>query len=315
MRWRYASRSDRAWAVVVRQLLIEGLVLACIGAALGLFVAGQGITLLRTAAPQFHQLADVQINVRIVAFTLTLAVVTTGPFSLAPALHATRVDLAGRLAHGGRGVTGPRHGLQRALVVAQVTLAVVLLTGAGLVVRSFDRLQHVSPGFSAANVVAFRISAQWSERPEAVGARQARTLSAVCEPFRESARWHSGSVLPAAATFTPEQIQIVEQPAAAQRFSEMRAVSADYFRVLQVPVLQGRTCRDDPAQLRSSEILVNRTFTERFFSPGNVSPISQHLIIGSASNARPAQIVGVVGDVRERGLASEAAPMACMSAA
>ena len=89
---------------VVRQLCLEGLVLACCGAALGLLVAHQGLRLLRDAAPQLPRLRDVTVDGRIIAFTMTLAVLTTVLFSLAPALHATRVDLVRRLARGGRSV-------------------------------------------------------------------------------------------------------------------------------------------------------------------------------------------------------------------
>ena len=292
--------------IVVRQLCLEGLVLACIGAALGLLVADHGARLLRDAAPQLPRLRDVTVDGRIIAFTTALAALTTLLFSLAPAVHATRIDLGRRLAQGGRSVAPGRLGLQRALVVVQVTLAVVLLTGAGLVVRSFDRLQRVSPGFSASNVLAFRISAQWSERPQAVAARQFRTLERLrAIPGVTAAAF--GSVLPAGATFTPEEIRITELPAAETRFAELRMVSGDYFRVLQVPVVQGRSCRDDPRQLQSSEILVNRRFADRFFRDEN--PIGRHVVTGTASYSRPAEVIGVVSDVRERGLASEPEPM------
>jgi predicted permease len=164
----------------------------------------------------------------------------------------------------------------------------------------------VSPGFSPSNVLAFRISAQWSERPDAVAARQFRTLERLrAIPGVTAAAF--GSVLPAGAVFTPEEIRIVEQPAGEPRFAEVRTVSGDYFRVLQVPVLQGRTCRDDPRQLRSSEILVNRSFADRFFR--DERPLGRHVVTGTASYARPDEIVGVVSDVREGGLTTEAAPM------
>jgi len=292
--------------IVVRQLCLEGLMLACCGAGLGLLVADQGVQLLRHAAPQLPRLRDVTIDGRIIAFTMTVAVLTTLMFSLAPALHATRAGLVGRLAQGGRSVAPGRLGLQRTLVVVQVTLAVMLLTGAGLVVRSFNRLQHVSPGFSPSNVLAFRISAQWSERPDAVAARQFRTLERLkAIPGVTAAAF--GSVLPAGAVFTPEEIGIIEQPAAEKRFAEIRMVSGDYFRVLEVPVLRGRSCLDDPRQLRSSEILVNRSFANRFFQDGN--PIGRHVVTGTASYARPGEVIGVVSDVRERGLASQVEPM------
>ena len=184
---------------------------------------------------------------------------TTVLFSLAPALHATRVDVAGRLAQGGRRMIAGRMGLQRVLVASQVALAVVLLTGAGLVVRSFDRLQRVSPGFSAANVLAFRISAQWSERPD--GCRGAAV------PDARAAAGHSrvtgrGVQLRPAGRRDLHTGRDLDRRAAERRsgFAERRTVSADYFRVLEVPVLQGAACRDDPRRLQSSQMLVNRTF-------------------------------------------------------
>src|SRR6185503_18106830 len=98
------------------------------------------------------------------------------------------------------------------------------------------------------NVLAFKISAQWGERPEAVAARQQRTLDRLrAIPGVTAAAL--GSVLPAGASFTPEAITITGQAATEARVAELRMVSADYFRVLQVPVLRGRTCRDDPGQL------------------------------------------------------------------
>jgi putative ABC transport system permease protein len=291
--------------MLVRHLCAEGVLLAGCGAALGLLVAAQGMQFIRAAAPQLPRLAEVGFNARIVGFTIALAAATTVLFSLVPALQATGVDVADRLALGGRGATAGRMALQRALVAAQVALAVVLLTAAGLLVRSFDRLQRVSPGFSAANVLAFRISAQWSERPQAVAARQLRTLERLrAVPGVTAAA--IGTVLPAGATFTPEEFTIVGRPAAEARFAERRGVSAEYFRALQVPLLQGESCRDDPSALQPSAVLVNRRFAERFF--GSTNPIG-HQIASQSRMARPTEIVGVVGDVRERGLASEAGPM------
>jgi putative ABC transport system permease protein len=292
---------------VVRQLCLEGLLLASCGAALGLLAARYGVALLRDAAPQLPRLRDVTVDGRIIAFTTGLAALTTLLFSLAPALHATRVDLVRRLAQGGRSVARGRLGAQRILVAVQVTLAVILLTGAGLVVRSFDRLQRTSPGFSPANVLAFKVSAQWSERPEAVAARQFRTLERLrAIPGVTAAA--VGSVLPAGGvTLTPQEIRIVEQPSDENRFAEVRMVSGDYFRALQVPVLEGRSCRDDPRSVRSSEILVNRSFSDRFFQ--DASPIGLHIATGTGISSWAAAIVGVVSDVRERGVASPPEPM------
>ena len=290
----------------VGHLCAEGLVLAACGAALGLVIAAQGLEIIRAAAPQLPRLREAGLDARMVAFTAALAGFATVLFSLAPALQATRVDVADRLAAGGRGSIAGRIGALRLLVAGQVALAVVLLTAAGLVVRSFDRLQRVSPGFSSANVLAFRITAQWSERPQAVAARQFRTLERLrAIPGVSAAAF--GSVLPAGATFTPEELTIDGQAATEARFAERRTVTADYFRVLEVPLVRGRVCRDDPGKLQSSEILVNRTFVERFF--GGADPIGRVVRSGSGGASFPAEVIGVVGDVRERGLASEPGPM------
>jgi putative ABC transport system permease protein len=290
----------------VGHLCAEGLVLATCGAALGLLIAAQGLEIIRAAAPQLPRLREAGLDARMVAFTAALAGITTVLFSLAPALQATRVEVADRLASGGRGLTGGRMGAPRLLVAAQVALAVVLLTAAGLVVRSFERLQHVESGFSAANVLAFRITAQWAERPEAVAARQLRTLERLrAMPGVTAAAF--GSVLPAGATFTPQEFTIDGQAATGARFAERRTVTAEYFRVLEVPLLRGRVCRDDPGKLQSSEILVNRMFVERFF--GAADPIGRVVSSGSGGVSFPAEIIGMVGDVRERGLASEPGPM------
>src|SRR6185436_13422125 len=107
--------------------------------------------------------------------------------------------------------------------------------------------------------------------------------------------------------FAPEELTIDGQAAPEARFAERRMVTADYFRVLEVPLLRGRVCRDDPAKLQSSEILVNRLFVERFF--GTADPIGRVVRSGSGAASFPSEIIGVVGDVRERGLASEPGPM------
>src|SRR5207245_8565868 len=120
---------------------------------------------------------DVHIDMRLVLFTLGLGVITTVLFALAPALQATRRDPADALARGGRGHIGSRHLLQRALVAAQVALAIILLVGAVLLIRSFMRVQQVSPGFDPDHVLTFCMSASWAERPDAVVGRQRRTLA------------------------------------------------------------------------------------------------------------------------------------------
>src|SRR5688572_23994186 len=170
---RFALGADRGR--IVRQLLREGTVLSLAGAGLGLLLARWGIQVLRSGAAGLPRAEELAIDVRLVAFTLVVGVGTTVSFALAPALQATRREIAVRMAGGGgaRGAVSGRHPIQRVLVAAQVTLAIVLLVGAGLLVRSFARLQQTAPGFDPDSVLAFRMSAAWSEsvKPGAVAAR------------------------------------------------------------------------------------------------------------------------------------------------
>jgi putative ABC transport system permease protein len=295
---RFALGAERG--MVVRQLLLEGLVLAVAGSVLGLLLARWGVDALRTAATDLPRAAELRVDARLVVFTLTLGVVTTVLFALAPALQATRYDIARRLVRGARGHVGGRQLLQRLLVAAQVSLAIVLLVGAGLLIRSFARLQQTSPGLDPRHVLTFRMSAAWSERPDAVARRQQRTLQRLLEIPGVTAATVS-SMVPAGADVPPAEIRVAGRDTGEPLLAVARMVSADYFKTLRIPMLQGETCRDDPRPDTPIKVVVTRAFAERFF-PGE-SPIGHHVVSRS-----PREIIGVVGDVRERGVARDPGP-------
>ena len=206
---RHALGADRRR--VIAQLLTEGLLLAVVGAALGLIIAQWGLVALRTAATQLPRINDVQLDLRLVAFTFALGVATTLIFAVAPALQATRRDPAAALARGGRSQAGGRHMMQRVLVSAQVALAIVLLVGAGLLIRSFMRLQDVSTGVRADNVLTFRMSAQWAEPVDSVVGRQARTIARLqAIPGVDAAAF--SQAVPAGSDFPPGEFHIVGRP-------------------------------------------------------------------------------------------------------
>ncbi len=160
---------------MMAQLLTEGLVLALTGAAVGLLLAVWSLTALRAAATELPHAGDIRLDLRLIAATLAAAAATTVLFALAPAAHATRRDPAEALSRGGRGQVSGRHGLQQALVTAQVALAIVLLVGASLLIRSFIRMHQTSYGFDPGHVQTFRLSAQWSE-PTASVAQRGRSI-------------------------------------------------------------------------------------------------------------------------------------------
>jgi putative ABC transport system permease protein len=305
-----AARREREIAVrialgasrarIVGHLMAEGMILASGGAALGLLLARWGIGLLRTAGSALPRIDDLHVDARVVGFTLALGVATTIAFALAPALQATRGEVAARLAHAGRGRIGGRQGLQRVLVGAQIALAIVLLAGAGLLLRSFSQLAQTAPGFDPAQVITFRMSAQWTERTDAVMSRQARTVARLTAiPGVVSAAF--SQILPAALDLPPGEFTIVGRATGDHLYATGRSVSAGYFRTLHIPLLQGDTCRDDPAKPYRT-VLVTRAFADRFF-PGE-SPIGHAIEFSSTAGIRQ-EIVGVVGDVRESGLTKD----------
>jgi len=301
---RFALGASRA--TVVRQLLIEGLVLALIGSALGLVVAEWGTALLRQAAATLPRVQDVRVDARLIAFTIGLGLLTTLLFAIAPALQAARTRPAGALGRGGRGQAGGRHVAQRVLVAAQVALAIVLLVGAGLLIRSFTRLQAASPGFDPEGVQTFRMSASWSERLEAVIARQRRTVARLEEISGVEAAAMS-QALPAGADYPPAEFRIVGGPTDEHTFAQGRSVSAGYFRTLHIPILSGGTCNGPQTDALPSEVLVTRAFAERFF-PG-ADPIGHSLSSAGGPPGAGARIVGVVADVHENGVQKSAEPL------
>ena len=297
---RFALGATRS--VIVRQLLREGAILAAVGSIGGLVLAQWATHALREAVGNDWRAADLHIDLRIVAFALILGGLTTLMFALAPALQTTKSEVAASLAHGTRGQVGGGQWLQRMLVTAQVSLAIVLLVGAGLLIRSFSRLQQVSPGFNAEGVLTFRMSATWAERPDAVANRQLRTLQRL-NAIPGVVAASINTVLPAGGDFPPQELKIIGRETSERYFSLSRGVSAEYFKTLDIPLLEGQTCRDDPRAERHATALVSRAFADKFF-PGE-SPIGHHVVMSFR-----AEIIGVVGDARERSLNQAPEPIA-----
>ena len=292
--------------MVVRQLLAEGFVLALASAACALLFARWATAGLTRLAADLPRIDEVHVDSRMVAFTLIAGIMTTIVFALAPALVATRVDPADALARGGRGQIAGRRVLPQLLVAAQIAVAIVLLVGAGLLVRSFRRLADVSPGFAPAGVLTFRMSASWSENGTSVVSRLARTLRRLEEvPGVEAAA--VSQTLPAGVDFPPGEFSIVGRDAGEKLFAHARGVSSGYFRALRIPVLQGDTCEDDPAAPIFSRALVTRAFAERYFV--GEDPIGHAIGGPNLPPGRQLTITGIVGDVRENGLMRAPEPL------
>ena len=297
-------------AAVIRQLLTESMLLACAAGLLGIalgFAADRALT--AWGSTQLPEGIPVSIDARVLLFAVVISFVTGILTGLFPAIQLARTDLNSTLRDEGRGIAGSRSRgrLRSLLVVGQVALSLLLLICAGLLVRSFDRLLHVDPGFDASNVLTMGISLPTEKyaRPDQQTAFFDETIRRVSAlPSVKSAA--ISAALPLSFTrFTP--VLPEGQPAVplAQRpFIDIEAISPQWFETMRVPLLAGRlfTAADDGQAPKV--VIVNQTCARRFW-PGQ-NPIGKTFIVGRGPG--PSQVVGVAADVRNHGLSDDTQP-------
>ncbi|HEX6049151.1 MAG TPA: ABC transporter permease [Gemmatimonadaceae bacterium] len=298
---------------IVRQLLTESLVLAAIGAAFGIALTAMAVPVLRdvgeTAIPRLDELS---IDWRVVAFGIVASVFTGILFGIAPALQASRADLNDVLRAGGRVAAAGR--LRSILIVASVALALVLLVGAGLVGRSFDRLMRVDYGFRTEGVFTASLtvsSERYRERARraafyAEAARRLATAPGIrAVGFTNVAPFSGGS--------TAIRFSVVgRQPASADEFlsANWRSVTPGYFAAIGVPLKQGRLIADSDGEREPRVVVVTETMARRIW-PG-ADPVGQQITLGG--NAGPTwTVIGVVGDIRDQLLQQDPEPMMYLS--
>lgn len=286
---------------VIHGLLLESFCLAVPGCILGLVVSFAAADVFRGAAAILPRAAEIHLNWRIVVFTLSLSFVTAVLFGLIPALRGTRGEVAGLWAHASRSQVGGRHRIQRLLVSAQVALAIVLLTGSGLLIRSLARLGEAPLGFDPEHVLAFRISGSYGEtsRPLQLAERHNRTMEALRALPGVSSAALTLTVPGNAQAFT-EQFHIVGQDTETEGkrvFADEEGVTPDYFNLLGIPILSGNTCRISLDPKAQHNALVSRSFADRYFPDQN--SIGHYIQEGSY----PLQflVTGVVSDIRKHG--------------
>ncbi len=292
-------------AQVIRQLLLESFVTAAAGAMLGLLLAEWQIGVLGPmVAHELPRGGEIQMNWHVVWFSVLLTVVTSFLFGLIPAIMATRAGVATSLAQGSRTQAGgARQPVLHLLVFAQVTLAVVLLVGAGLLIRTMASLMTVPLGFETRNILTLRISASWAEKKDYRGVqhRMKRTLEALDNtPRVESAAIALNMPGMAGGTYNIE-LHIADRDNStpgSKLVTNAAAVSASYFRTLGVPLLAGEMCRDSVDSNRPEQSMVNQAFVNQFFREEN--PVGHILLAGDGrSQVTRTTIAGVVGDVRD----------------
>jgi predicted permease len=296
------------WQRLVRQLLTETALLGLMGGAAGLIVAALALRAVRVINPgNIPRLEAISLDGSVLAFTFAVSIVTGILFGLAPALRAARVDINATLKAGGRNTQGDgglgssRRRLRGLLVAGEVAISMMLLVGAGLLIRSFVRLQNVSPGFDPEGIVSMRLgtsSRLFDNRDAAVayfanfgeqlasvpGVNERGSVSAL--PFTSSVGWGNINV----EGWTPEPGQELQV--------DQRAATPKYFSTMRIPLISGRYFNDaDLPQNAEPVAIIDNKFAQRFWPKGDA--VGKHVW---NDPARKLRIIGVVGTVKQYGL-------------
>jgi putative ABC transport system permease protein len=296
---------------LVRQLLTESVLLAGLGAAVGLAFAWAGTRMLVTLNPEILPRAEeIALDARALGFTAAIAVLTGILFGLAPAIHMAKADLMAALRDGGRGnaIGFRRNRLRSALVVGEVALALVLLSGAGLLMRSFYHLQSMDPGFDPHGMLTFQTSLPETKYPsnEARAAFYQRAL--------ERIRTMPGVTAAGAAQIFPlagddyilsfVQMGKPPLPPGVHQSAMYYAATPGYLRALSIPIKRGRDFTEHDNAAGPAVAIVSESMARQFYA--NENPLGQRIQMGNRS--KPAEIVGIAGDVRDEELESKGRP-------
>jgi len=303
-----ASRSR-----LVRQLLTESVMLAVGGGGAGLLIAVWGVRwLVSFGSDTIPRAQEISVDPRMAGFTLLISVATGALFGLAPALQASRPIFADALKESGRASAGvQRNRLRSALVISEVALSLVLLIGAGLMIRSFTKLNQVNPGFNPARALTIGVTLLRNKYPddERVASSYAQILErAAATPGVVSVG--AISELPIGGSNTSDNFTIEGRPPVAkeaQPITEYRVVMPRYFEAMGIPLLAGRDFAETDTKRAPNVALINEIFAQRHF-PGE-NPLGQRIKL-QGQERDPLLIVGVVGNVRHFSLDEPPTPEA-----
>ncbi len=293
---------------LLKQVLTESMLLALIGGTAGVLLALWGVELLKVVGAQtVPRLREVNVDFGVLGVTLAIAVGTGIIFGLVPGLASARPELTEALKEGGRSSTQGtgRNRLRNGLVIAEVALALVLLSGAGLLMKSFARLQNVNPGFNPRNALTFEISLpkiQYPDNQSIVRFNNEAQRRIAALPGVQTAGF--STILPLAGTNSDSSFAIEGQPSNDRTPSpdeENRQVSPDYFRALEIPLINGRFFTDADKTDAPPVVIVNQAFAKKFWPKQDA--VGKRIVMGGISeHPNWITIVGVVGDVRHFGL-------------
>jgi predicted permease len=307
---RAALGADRAR--VIRQLLTESVLLGALGGILGFALSALGVgALLRLSPDNVQRLAQVGMDWHVLAFTALVAVTTGLIFGLAPALHSSKTNLSESLKDRGQDSgAGGQHRVRAALVVAETAIGLVLLVGAGLLIRSFYSLSHVNPGFDPHHVLTMRVDLPDAKYSEAQQVRFYHDLVDRVQGLPGVVSAAGIFPLPLTTsninvTFTMEEHPV---PKSDEPSAGLRTISPGYFHTMGIPVLRGRSFNDNDDKTSPQVVIINEAFARQYF-PGE-DPIGKRITPGFAIHGEPLvrEIVGIVGGVKDRSLSAEPRP-------
>jgi len=297
-------------AALIRQLIVESLLLAAVSGVFGIFLSQWGTRVLSSLTLQtLPRMAGVHIDFAVLAFAIAISLGSGVLFGLVPALQLSKPDLNTVLRDEGRGSTGShgRHRTGNLFVIVQVALSMVLLVGSGLMIRSFARLQTVDLGFDPAHVLTMRIALPPTkyETPQQQIAFYNRLLNAVqAVPGLQAAAVSSALPLNTSriSPALPEGQPAV--PFGQRPILNIQTISPDYAKVLHVPLLRGREFTNYDDAQAPGVAMVNQTLVRRFWP--NDNPIGRHILLGQRQ--QPVEVIGVFGDLKNATLGDGAAP-------
>ena len=307
---------------IIRQLITESVLLSLAGALIGVALAMWGVDLIVAIGPRgLPRLNDIAVDGRVLAFTAGLSVLTGIVFGMVPAIYSARPEIAQMLRDSGRSssVRRGRARVRALLVVAEVTLAVVLLVGSGLLIRSYMKLLQVNPGFRPEQVTTFTVSAPEVKYP--FDRDRNRFSDDVLAALRQLPGTRDAAVsflLPMQNRGMRTEFNVDGQPPAApdaRKLTFVRPVSSGYFTALGIPVVRGRAFTEAENRFGPPPVvMVSESFVKKYFP--NENPIGKHITLGidhdtaQAGNAVTAkgEIVGIVADVKQSNLKEEPPP-------
>ena len=301
---------------IIRQLLIESVLLSALGGLLGLIFAAWGTDILIALVPEnVPRIAEIRLDGMVLGFTLAVSLATGVLFGLAPAFQASRLDLQVALNESGRGASagGPaRNRLRSALVITEVALALLLVTGAGLLLQSFARLSKVDPGLQPARLLTAYVSLPPSSYPLPDNAKRffdQLLPDLAAQPGVESVSTIFPLPLSGGNVTTSFNIEERPKPEGQQDAAPTRIAGAGYLATMGIPVLRGRGFNARDQRDTKPVVLINQRFADKFF-PGE-DPVGKRIAPGwTVGPGDPVmrEIVGIVGNVKHRSLREELTP-------